>query len=173
MPAVNTLAPVLASLLCCVEENLSEPVGRALVMPGNTVVWDDCCDGQLWVRIVSLVGSSAMSTPAKQPCVPLYQCRVGIGVVRCAHTVDDHGMAPTPAEMTADSFATYQDSLDVIQAVNCCFAEQEIVQTLRIEQWLPVGPQGGCVGGEVSITFNVNLCQPCPEYIAPTQVGAE
>lgn len=161
MSGVDVIGPHLAALLECVRKNLSCTVGRVVVMPGNMIVEDDCCEGQLHVRLVSVVGSSAMTNPRIQPCAPLYQCRVGIGVTRCAHVVSDAGIAPTPAEMTADAFQTYQDMIDIVQAVNCCFAAYESVGALRIEEWLPT-PVSTCVGGEVTITFSLNLCQPCP-----------
>ena len=121
--AVEVLGPFLAQWLVCVEESLTKPVGRALVMPGNSVVWDDCCQGQLWIRIVSIVGSSALSKPAMQPCAPVYRVRVGIGVIRCAHTVDDNGQIPTPAQMTADAFQTFQDRAAFMAAINCCIGD--------------------------------------------------
>ena len=167
--AVDYLGPMMSAWLMCVKDHLSKPVGRALVMPGNSVVWDDCCDGQLWVRIISIVGVSNLSNQATQPCNPLYQVRVGIGVLRCAHTVDDAGRIPTPAQMTADAFQTYQDRADMVEAIVCCISplveEDHRMGTLRIEDWLPLGVDGGCVGGEITVTVNSILCTPCEEIL--------
>lgn len=160
--ATDRLGPILAAMLSCAENHLSEPVGRVVIMPGNTVVYDDCCEGQLWARIISIVGASGLARPAMQPCLPLYQVRVGLGVVRCAHTVNDQGRPPTPAEMAADAFQTFRDRADLVEAIVCCIDDLAEVETLRIEDWLPSGADT-CVGGEITITFNHVLCTPCPE----------
>lgn len=159
--AVSIIGPGMTVLLDTIEAGLRTPVARKLVMPGNQVVWDDCCEGQLAVRVVSLVGSTAMAKPAMQPCAPLWQVRAGISVMRCAHVVNDQGNAPTAAQMTADAFTTYRDFEDIVQALSCDFAANEWVFTLRIEQWLPTPVEGGCMGGEVTATFQMSLCQPC------------
>lgn len=165
--ADEVLGPLLAKWLTAAEKRLEKKPGRATVMPGNNVVWDDCCDGTLWIRIISIVGSSAMSRPATQPCYPLYQVRLGLGVIRCAHTVDDNGVAPTPGEMASDAFQTFRDRRDLVQTIVCDIApdveSRGDMQALRIEDWLPQGPQGGCVGGEITLTFSHILCTDCPE----------
>lgn len=165
--ATEVLGPLLAGWLAAVEARLTAPVGRATIMPGNSIVEDDCCEGQLHIRIVSIVGASALSRPAMQPCLPLYQVRVGIGVTRCAHTVDDAGNAPTPAEMAADALQTYQDRADIVEAIVCDIwpeiRDHAGLATLRIEDWLPTTVQGGCVGGEITLTFGHILCTPCEE----------
>jgi hypothetical protein len=166
--ATDPLSPLLPNWIECISDHLTTPVERVTMMPGSDIVWDVCdCGGQLWIRVVSIVGAAALSEPAGQPCAGMYQIRCGIGIVRCAHTVDDEGNPPTPAEMTADALQTFQDRADIIQGILCCIApcidEDYSMGTLRIEDWLPVGPQGGCVGGEVTITFNQVLCAPCPE----------
>lgn len=164
-PAYEPLAPITSAILDCVVRSLSKQVGRALVMPGNSIVHDDCCDGQAWVRVISVVGSSALSNPAMQPCLPLYQVRLGIGVARCAHTIDDDGLAPTPAEMTADAFQTFQDRADIVRALICCVPEIELMKpflkTIRVEDWLPDTISGGCLGSEISMTFSMDLCSNC------------
>lgn len=169
--AQNRLAPIVAQVLALAETHLTVPVGRATVMPGNTVVQDDCCDGQLWVRVVSIVGVSGLSQPASQPCTRLYQVRLGIGVDRCAHTVNDQGIPPTPGEMTADAFQTYQDQADLVEAWVCSIfpylMNLNSAGAAKMEDWLPRPVDGGCVGGELDITFNWVMCTPCPPDPSP------
>jgi len=166
-PAYEPIGPLVAAILDCVVRSLSVQVGRAPVMPGNSIVHDDCCDGQAHVRVISVVGSSALSVPSLQPCLPLYQVRLGIGTVRCAHVLDDDGNAPTPAEMTADAFQQYQDRADIVRALVCCVPNIEVfkpyVKTMRIEDWLPDTISGGCIGNEITMTFSMNLCSDCTE----------
>ena len=149
-------------MLDAVETHLTQPITRSVVMPGNTIVEDTPC-GQLHVRLISIVGSSGLSKPSMQPCLPLYQVRIGVGVARCAHVVDDGGNPPTPGEMAYDAFQTFQDRADIVEALVCTISQFEEVNTLRIEDWLPSGPQGGVVSGEQTFTFNHVLCTPCPE----------
>jgi hypothetical protein len=166
-PAYEPLGPLLAAVLDCAARSLSLGVARALVMPGNSVVHDDCCEGQLWTRVVSVVGASALAVPAMQPCLPLYQVRFGVGVLRCAHTVDDDGNAPTPAEMTADAFQSFQDRADLVRALTCCVPDLEAVKpykkSMKIEDWLPGTIQGGCLDSEITFTLNMPLCPGCDE----------
>lgn len=166
--AQDVLGPLLVQMLNCAKSHLSDPVGRVVVMPGNSVVYDDCCAGQLWIRIISIVGASALSQPAMQPCAPLYQIRCGLGVVRCAHTVNDQGKPPTPAEMAADAFQTYRDRADLTETIACCYGAildtrgDSSPKSLRIEDWLPTAADV-CVGGEITFTFNHILCAPCDD----------
>lgn len=165
--AAELLGPRLARWLEIVESHLTYPVGRAVIMPGNSVVWDNCCDGQLHIRVISVVGSGALSRPAGQRCVPLFQVRIGIGVTRCAHTVDDSGDIPTPAQMTADAFQTFQDRADIVAALTCQISDEfendNTLGGLQIGDWLPTAVQGGCVGGEVTVVYNQNMCTPCAD----------
>src|SRR5262245_23066536 len=100
MPGTDRMGPLLAEILDCGESNLTNPVALAVIPPGNTVAWDQCCDGELWVRLVSLVGSPALSQPRRQPCQAIYQARIEVGVIRCAHVIDDSGAAPSAEEMS-------------------------------------------------------------------------
>jgi hypothetical protein len=166
--AYDPLGPLLPKWVSAISKHMTKTCKRVTVQPGsNQPTWDDCCDGLLVIRVVSVVGSPALSVPATQPCYPVYQVRLGVMAVRCAHTVDDQGVAPTPGEMTADALQTLQDRADITEGILCEIAP-EIADwsdggTLRIEQWLPTIVQGGCVGGEVTFTFNQALCTPCPE----------
>jgi hypothetical protein len=163
MSGLEQLGPIAQALLDCVEVNLTVPVGRSLIMPGDRVVWDDCCDGQLWVKVDSIQGARSMREPAVQPCAATYNVTLSVGVVRCASMLDDQGNIPTTAAMTADALTVLQDYADVLAGITCCFAPQELVAALRIQDWTPVGPEGGCVGGTVGVSFTFNPCQPCHE----------
>src|SRR3546814_8176711 len=51
----DTLSPEMWALLNCANGALEEagvPVGKALLNPGLTVPDDNCCDGQLAVRVI-------------------------------------------------------------------------------------------------------------------------
>lgn len=166
--ADERLGPIISAMLECARVSLTNPVNRVLVMPGSTVVDDDCCEGggQLFIRVVSIVGASGLAQPDSQPCTPLYKIRCAIGTRRCAHTVSDAGVPPSAAEMTADAFSVLQDRADIMEAFSCCiapmFPDRYDIGALRIEDWLPSPVLGGCIGCEITFTFSQVLCNPCP-----------
>src|SRR3546814_12414700 len=91
----------------------SVPVGKAFLNPGATVPDDDCCAGQLAVRVIERFPSRtfpAIDATASN-CNPLFWAvQLGVSVLRCAHVVDDDGTFPTGPEMTADALAMNPDA---------------------------------------------------------------
>jgi hypothetical protein len=171
--AYDAIGPLLEEFLGLVEPHLTKPVSRAVLMPGNRVIEDECGDcegigGQLHVRLISIVGSSSMANPRLQPCAQYYQIRVAIGTRRCVHTIDDQGNPPYPAEMIADVKTMMQDRADIMEAIVCDIAPllaergDTSHKTVRIEDWLPSATGGGCQGGEVTMIFTHILCTECP-----------
>lgn len=160
----DVVGPALNLLLDTAEARLvecSRPVGTVTLMPGNTVVWDDCCagGGQLWVRLISLVPFPNGS----QPCdVSSLQVRAGIGVVRCMHGLDDDGNPPTPAAMTGDTLGTTADADLLLQAVQEWSPPPSVARkTLVLETGVPLGPEGLCGGFEWTFSFKTLLCKGC------------
>lgn len=152
-PADIDISKVMRMIRDIAKNNVAH-VGIATVEPGNTVAEDDCCEGKLWVRLVSLVGAPAMSRPGGHRCALMFQARIALGIARCAHTVDDQGHPPSPDDMSADAYATFKDMQDLLRVLQFLIPEIKGVETLKIEQWLPTGPSGGCVSGEWVATFN-------------------
>jgi hypothetical protein len=137
------------------------PVGLVTLAPGNNVVWDNCCEGggELWVRLIS-----ALPQPqASQACdITDLQIRAAVGVVRCMHGVDDDGQPPTAAQMTSDTLETTKDADLLLQAIRAWPGTNRVVRkTLRVEQGLPLGPQGYCGGWEWTLVFRLLLCEGC------------
>lgn len=132
------------------------PVGRSFVAPGALVAWDDCCDGQVWTRLVNAVPAPATASPLRASghlcAVPWWTLTVVVGVVRCAHTVDDEGNAPTPAELSSDAEEGLADMWTILRVISCQVKHE------RMGTWTPVGPQGGCVGGEWTFTARIPGC---------------
>lgn len=159
--ATDLLGPLLQAVLAEVQARLTEPVGRASLTPGAEVAWDDCCRGQLWVRVAETTPSgSGTQSGSRQPCgVHLWQVVLGVGVMRCAHVLDDDGEAPTPAQLTADTVATTRDRADVEEAITCGMAS--LAEQVHLVRWDPLGPQGGCVGGEWLFIARIGTCG-CP-----------
>jgi hypothetical protein len=161
--SLDLIGPMMSAMLSHAASSLSPPVERAVLAPGGAVAWDDCCDGQVWVRLISIgpaTGRRTSSFTAILPCgVTLWTVEVGIGVLRCAATLDDSGHAPSPAALTADTLQMTQDQANLSMAIQCEMTQLQEVEKLSPVSWLPLGPDGGCVGGEWRVTVLVDNCR--------------
>mgnify|MGYP000901333097 CR=1 FL=1 len=150
MATTDLIGPAMQALLANVQLELSPSVGRAALYPGGEVAWDDCCDGQLWVRLAAILPNPG----AGQPCgVMTWTATFGIGVVRCISVLDDEGRAPAPAALTTDTLRMTGDTAALIKAIQCQAIPR--AESLTVVRWEPLGPEGGCAGGEwlVSVKF--------------------
>lgn len=126
--------------------------GLVHLSPGAEVAWDNCCEGggQLYVRVVQQYPSGRpfpSQDLSANSCSPLMRVALcAVGVIRCAHTLDSDGRPPTAAEMTGDTKATLRDA-EALWDTLVCEVKPE-VPGLIVGAWTPLGPQGGCVGGE-------------------------
>lgn len=152
----------MQALLDCADEAMQgcdRPKGLVFLSPGNTVAWDNCCDGpeggQLWVRLVSMIPQPV----ASQVCdIHAVQVRLALGVLQCVHGLTDEGF-PAASDMTQDTLDITKDSMILLNAIRCCqFTRAVFMKTLKIEQGLPLGPQGMCGGFEWTLTFQMGLC---------------
>jgi hypothetical protein len=78
------------------------------------------------------------------------------------HCLDDEGAAPTAAEMTADTLGMTKDADILLRAIREWSGTSKVVlKTLRVEQGLPLGPQGCCGGWEWTLVFRLLMCGGC------------
>lgn len=144
----DLLTPLLLDLLGQADEALkapdhpSEPPARVLLMPGADVVHDDCCDGQLWARVIEVLPHYSTPGRGKNCGVDYWTATIGLGIVRCAATLDSRGNPPSAENMSADTVLQNLDA-HLLSGVFACFSH-----VTRVTRWRPVGPRGGCVGGE-------------------------
>lgn len=161
----DNLGPALQAFLDAAEAGLVDcglPVGLVSLQPGNSAIWDNCCEGpeggQLWVRLISIVPQPV----ASQACdIDSNQIRIGVGVIRCQHGLTDEGF-PTADEMTNDVLATTADAVTLQNAIRCMTLPAGVApKTLRFEQGTPLGQTGNCGGFEWTISFKLGLCGGC------------
>lgn len=169
---VDLLQRPLVDLLACAEVALYE-CGRAVdlvtLAPGQTVAWDNCCDngGQLYVRVIEVyptagTGAAFPGVDVQQQCgVSLLAAQIAVGVIRCAHTIDDEGNPPTAAEMTSDTLNMTADMSILFDAIKCCFGPSQ--RHFKINNWAPQGVRGGCVGGEWTLYVALSPCRCLPQ----------
>lgn len=166
---MNLWARLEADLQCAVdaltEDGLIVPA-HTFVAPGAEVAWDDCCEGQLWVRVVSMwpYGSFPNRDLSLNRCAPPLAVQVGMGILRCVtglERLDDQVESyPTAAQLTGDARQMVCDSAALHRAITCCHGE-ELDEDLALDQWTPLGPTGGCYGGEWTYYIHPEL--ECPE----------
>ena len=155
--SIDRLSPALTAIVAAAAAQLSSEgraVGRIVsVAPGANVAEDECCEGFLYSRVVAVqarYGANARHTASGAYCSPLsYQVSAVLGIRRCAAVVDDRGISPKPEEITADGREGLAD-LSTLLAVLCSLTGID-----SIGLWEPVGPEGGCHGGEWSFTLSL------------------
>lgn len=151
--ALDLIGPAMEAFLVEAAAALDPPAGRVSLYSGAQVAWDECCDGQVWVRLVGLVPGNGSRDQSQQCGVMWWTATFGIGVLRCAVTVDDNGGAPSPAELISETLQMTADEAAIQQAIQCGIAP--LVDRLMFTRWDPLGPEGGCVGGEWQFTVKI------------------
>lgn len=142
---------------------LNPAPGRVVaVAPGAEVAWDDCCDGQVWARLVTfqpLPSAGAARKPGTDPCaVPHFVATVELGVTRCAATQDKNGNAPAAERVAADGLQGIADMAALLGVLRC---PPPGVEIRDLGSWTPQGPNGGCFGGVWTFTLRVGNCIEC------------
>lgn len=117
--------------------------GRSVIAPGGEVAWDNCCDGQLSVRIISAVTAYDRG----QKCVTGIKVTYGVAIVRCVQSLDDRGRPPTEEQITDDGFTMIDDMC----ALHAGIETTDLGHRTVIGSWTPSGPMGGCAGGEWTV----------------------
>jgi hypothetical protein len=149
------LAAELQRWLDCATEALDPPVGRSFIAPGLEVAWDDCCDGQVWVRLLQLIPLDQFNTrkaSGHNCAVDVWEITAAVGVVRCVHSLNDDGQAPPPDAITLDGVQMAEDMQALMGAIQCC------IQPGSFVRWNPTGPSGGCAGGEWQFVIRIEGC---------------
>ncbi|HEY5841538.1 MAG TPA: hypothetical protein VIU87_08730 [Mycobacterium sp.] len=162
--ATDTFSPMMARYVTAAQVALDPSPSRVITFqPGEEVAWDECCEGQLWCRIIRVGAGSYRGKADGTVCdIPYWTLTLGLGVIRCVGVLDDNGTAPTAARISADGLQANQDIAALSEVITC------IGLTTGILGWIPLGPQGGCAGGEWQFETRVAVCA-CPPERYPVQ----
>lgn len=169
----DPLWPFLVTLTSALDEVLEEygaATCRTFIAPGASAPWDVCCscsrehEGQAWVAVQRYAPAGTFPSEALLPlrCGPdQYVASIDVGVLRCASTVDDAGNVPTVDQWTEEALKVSRDRTLVQYALLCRFAEEADLYPggIALGGWVPLGPQGGCVGGQTSVSVAVGGCR--------------
>lgn len=157
--AQDLIKPVLEDYLDSALDALTTSVNRVVRAPGTSPAFDDCCEGQLYTRVDGITPhTNGRIRPASGPgCgVVGWIVDIGIGVVRCAATVNNNGEPPNARQVSADGDQMSQDMSDLAAMLRCH------ERTYEVSEWTALENQGGCHGGEWRFTARVDVA-PCDE----------
>lgn len=171
MADMNLLNLILAEVLTCACEILDdglcgEPGSkcgcpcRAFVTAGPPV-WDleACCsDGQLAVWAEDLYPFA--NFPARDGnvtlCSPSLAANVKVQLLRCwPANIKDDGSAPSGLEIQQASDQAYRDQYLLTWGLICCLMQLGRKRKFVLNGSRIVGPQGGCIGVEVSFAIEL------------------
>jgi hypothetical protein len=140
----------LVELSECVCTKLAEtgrPVCWCGVLPGLEVGWDYCtgsCDdacGMGWVRTAGINPYQTFPIPEiDNKCRMPLGFAIEIGAMRCWPVPSD-GEPVDPETATQIALNQVADAQALYEAIKCCGIE------IAVQQYVPSGPQAGCVGG--------------------------
>lgn len=147
---------------------------RTFVAPGGPPAWDACGaegerEGQAWVQVAQVYPSDAFPTQqtGAMRCPPTgYAVQLNVAILRCAAVPDEQGRPPSSERLTADAHKVSRDRAIVRDALRCCYLEDADPGTYVLGAWTPLGPQGGCVGGQTALTVALASCR-CPDPPVP------
>lgn len=99
-----------------------------------------------WVRMggVAVVPSNNGDATGFTPCTPQLVAACEIGIVRCFMPVAEDGSMSSPAEYLAAAQNQSDDMMLALKAVTCCLPSK---RDINVAGWLPIGPEGGVLGG--------------------------
>ncbi|MBA9005943.1 hypothetical protein [Thermomonospora cellulosilytica] len=179
MAVTDAVMPLAERLLNCLCAQLPGTVGgaacRCCVYPGATVPVDHCCgceegEGQAWVQVRRIYPTTAARFP--QPSTTLEPCDAAggwgmelvMGVYRCVSVLDDQGNPPSCADVFDDAEKLLSDAAAMRQALACCFpyTGNDGLDVMAGE-YTPMGPDGGCAGGQQTVYVRFTECCPDPE----------
>lgn len=171
---VDQVLPIAERLLACVCNALEDSAGGAVcdccVHPGPASPPMDFCDGpsgggngQAWVtynRIFPAAARFPNQLFDVEACnINSWGVELAAGVYRCVSSLDDVGNPPSCAQTSADATMLLSDAAALRQALVCCFPEGRDTVAV-VGDYTPIGPQGGCAGGQMTVTVQFNACCP-------------
>jgi hypothetical protein len=161
-------------LLACLQvqaEAAVNPPKNFQFLPGSVATADIsqyndlCCEGTAYVRMAAQYPSGTQfpspDTTASN-CDPFsWGVIFELGIMRCSPMGDVQAI-PTSAEWH-DVFAQQAIDAHSMRAAICCWISsyRSPGAGVQIGQWAPVGPEGGCMIGTLSVTLEMILCSGC------------
>lgn len=161
------VAEIATALVGCLCDELATTPGGAPcwcgTVPGQLVAMDCGCDtdgcGMGYVRLDAMFPSRTFPTPdlAAANCAAPLAARFMVGCFRCVPVMDEAGHAPSETEQAAATGVLYADMAAIYTAIRCCVGDVLHLgwSDVAVGTWQPIGPTGGCAGGQWPVTVRV------------------
>lgn len=152
------LKDTMQALLDCAEQALID-AGRPAqsvvrLEPGVEAVWDECCDGYLYVQL----RTATPKDPRGNCGVTLFTSSLFVGILRCAATLNDNMQYPEAEVLNGEARTIADDLETILNAINCCFGQN---RSVRVQVWTALS-QGDCSGGEWQVDVTSEVPCGCP-----------
>jgi hypothetical protein len=158
MSVAVRLSKVVAALTDCVCDLLASKGGGPPCWcgfwPGTDVPWVGCggeCGkracGMGYVTVNAVYPSSSFPTPdTGLTCTAPLAATLTVGALRCLPVGDGDGM-PSDSEMLEVGLTVIADMAALREAIRCCLDDDYVLGA-----YTSLGPDGGCVGGQWTLT---------------------
>lgn len=161
---LNGLANKLLACLCAeLATNPSPPLycclrgGQEVAQDLGSRFGDECCQGLGYVKVNNIYPSTNFPEQDTEAydCVRAWAVELEMGVFRCAP--GQVGSLVPCADWTATAQQLMHDAQAMRKAACCLFAQLLPGTGTLPGQWTPLGPQGGCTGGVMTVLVQVAL----------------
>lgn len=176
----TTILQSLLDCMCCTLAANDAAVCCCAFEPGDQVAWDHCsgadcggeCEGQAYIKVDRIYPTKPF--PFEDLIWATCDHRdlamtVEMGVLRCTPTPSGRSSSVSPAAKTAAAFKAMRDIWLMRSAVQCCFLSESVASQkyydlsdrTKIGGARTIGPEGGCQGTALRLTFRLSDACRC------------
>jgi hypothetical protein len=154
---IGSLINGLAECLCdevaaAVKAGTVSAVCMCTVVAGEAVAYDYCEKGGMaWSRLVAIVPIES-EVRGGYGCATEYEVTAQVGILRCAPTLGPRGELPKPEAHLASALMQNFDMGIMHKVLTCCEVPSRF-DGPKMGDFLPIGPDGGCLGGTWQATW--------------------
>jgi hypothetical protein len=157
------------TLLACLTiavQAAANPPRNIQFLPGQqagediSIYNDLCCEGTAFIRMTTTYPSFQGFPAPDTEAIPCQQQATAlnyeVGIMRCAPG-GTAAFVPTAENWRSAYEQSMIDMKSLYQAA-CCYKGQYDMDAMLMGPWSPVGPQGGCLMGALTITHQIAGC---------------
>lgn len=157
LPWISTFMLDLRQCLCdALAERGAGPPCWCGIFPGQQVAWDFCGEchtgacGMGYLQLARVFPSTQFpSQDVLARCRSPLAYQINVGSLRCLPVADQDGSLPDEGAILDAALAVNLDMAAAHYAIECCIDK---TSEHMVGQYEPLGPMGGCVGGQWMLT---------------------